>query len=61
MSVVFRTAVKPTPSIYKQQDTVDYPARRDAVLSIQGRHEPCILPGLPLCRAAAQRWLLASC
>ena len=44
MPVVFRTAVKPTPSIYKQQDTVDYPARRDAVLSIQGRHDPCILP-----------------
>ena len=28
MPVVFRTAVKPTPSIYKQQDTVDYIAKR---------------------------------
>ena len=44
MPVVFRTAVKPTPSIYKTQDTVDYPARCNASLSIQGRHDPCILP-----------------
>ena len=42
MPVVFRTAVKPTPSIYKQQDTVDYIAKKDAQLSIQGRHDPCI-------------------
>lgn len=44
MPVVFRTAVKPTPSIYKQQDTVDYAARADAALQIQGRHDPCIVP-----------------
>lgn len=44
MPVVFRTAVKPTPSIYKQQDTVDYIARENAELSIQGRHDPCIVP-----------------
>ena len=40
MPVVFRTAVKPTPSIYKEQETVDYIAKQDAPLSIQGRHEP---------------------
>ena len=34
MPVVFRTVVKPTPSIYKQQDTVDYLAKKDAQLSI---------------------------
>ena len=44
MPVVFRTVVKPTPSIYKQQDTVDYLAKKNAELSIQGRHDPCILP-----------------
>lgn len=44
MPVVFRTVVKPTPSIYKMQDTVDYFARRDAQLAIAGRHDPCILP-----------------
>ena len=44
MPVVFRTVVKPTPSIYKQQNTVDYIAKKDATLSIQGRHDPCIVP-----------------
>ena len=42
MPIVFRTAVKPTPSIYKQQDTVDIAARRNAALAIHGRHDPCI-------------------
>ena len=44
MPVVFRTAVKPTPSIYKQQQTVDLAAGADAALRIQGRHDPCIVP-----------------
>ena len=43
MPVVFRTAVKPTPSIYKTQQTVDYVNRREAELNIQGRHDPCIV------------------
>ena len=43
MPLVFRTAVKPTPSIYKPQQTVDYVAKRDAQLQIQGRHDPCIV------------------
>ena len=43
MPLVFRTAVKPTPSIYKPQQTVDYVAKRDAELQIQGRHDPCIV------------------
>jgi chorismate synthase len=42
MPLVFRTAVKPTPSIYREQDTVDFTARRNAKLSIQGRHDPCV-------------------
>ena len=44
MPIVFRTAVKPTPSIYKEQDTVDYIAKADAKLQIKGRHDPCIVP-----------------
>lgn len=44
MPVVFRTAVKPTPSIYKEQRTVDYAAKENAALSIKGRHDPCIVP-----------------
>ena len=44
MPIVFRTAVKPTPSIYKEQDTVDYIAKADTKLQIKGRHDPCIVP-----------------
>ena len=44
MPLVFRTVIKPTPSIYKEQHTVDYTARRDALLQIKGRHDPCIVP-----------------
>ncbi len=44
MPLVFRTVIKPTPSIYKQQHTVDFAAKQDAELQIKGRHDPCIVP-----------------
>ena len=44
MPLVFRTVLKPTPSIYKEQHTVDYLAQKDALLQIKGRHDPCIVP-----------------
>ena len=44
MPIVFRTVLKPTPSIYKEQHTVDYIGRQDAELQIKGRHDPCIVP-----------------
>lgn len=53
MPVVFRTAVKPTPSIYKEQETVDYLAKQDAPLSIQGRHDPCIVPRASIVQTCA--------
>ena len=53
MPVVFRTAVKPTPSIYKPQQTVDYIARKNAELSIQGRHDPCILARAAIVQSCA--------
>lgn len=42
MPIVFRVAVKPTPSIAKQQNTIDYKSNTDSVLTIKGRHDPCI-------------------
>ena len=44
MPIIFRTVVKPTPSIYKEQQTVNYTDKQNAVLQIHGRHDPCILP-----------------
>lgn len=40
--IILRTAIKPTPSIYKEQSTVDYTNRADAKLAIAGRHDPCV-------------------
>lgn len=59
MPVVFRTAVKPTPSIYKQQDTVDYPARQNAVIAIKGRHDPCVVPRAAIVQTCAAALALA--
>lgn len=43
MPILFSCAVKPTPSIYKKQDTVDFKKGCDKELSIQGRHDPAII------------------
>lgn len=43
MPVVFRCAVKPTPSISKEQETVDFINNENTVLSVKGRHDPCIV------------------
>lgn len=43
MPLVFRCAVKPTPSIFCQQETVDLEKREDAVLQLKGRHDPAIV------------------
>ena len=43
MPVVFRCAIKPTPSIALQQQTVDIAAKKNAVLEVKGRHDPAIV------------------
>ena len=43
MPIVFRTAVKPTPTIFKPQDTVDLATMTDAVVQPVGRHDPAIV------------------
>lgn len=43
MPIVFSTAIKPTPSIFKTQDTVDYLKLENAELSLKGRHDPAII------------------
>ena len=54
MPVVFRAAVKPTPSIAKRQRSVDMTALRDEDIEITGRHDPCIVPrAVPCIEAAA--------
>ena len=43
MPLLFRCAVKPTPSIYKEQETVDFLRSTDQKLVISGRHDPAIV------------------
>ena len=43
MPVVFRCVVKPTPSIYKEQNTVDISKHENIKLNIEGRHDPAIV------------------
>ena len=44
MPIIFRAAFKPTPSIAKEQNTVDLSTGENTTLSIKGRHDPCIVP-----------------
>jgi len=43
MPVVFRCAVKPTPSIAKEQESVDMERMENVSLSIHGRHDPAVI------------------
>ncbi len=43
MPIRFRCAVKPTPSIAKPQQTVNFLKGENAELSVKGRHDPAII------------------
>lgn len=43
MPIQFTTIVKPTPSIYKEQNTIDLETNKEVSLTIQGRHDPAII------------------
>lgn len=43
MPIVFQVAIKPTPSISKEQITVDLAQMKETSLKIEGRHDPCIV------------------
>ena len=43
MPIIFRTAIKPTPTIFKPQNTVDFKTMTEAVLEPKGRHDPAIV------------------
>lgn len=54
MPIVFSVAVKPTPSIGKEQNTVNIKTMENTKLTVSGRHDPCIVPrAVPCVEAAA--------
>ncbi len=60
MPIVFKAAIKPTPSIAQPQNTVDYVKMTEEVLQIKGRHDPCIVPRAVPCVEAALNIALMS-
>ena len=54
MPVVFRAAIKPTPSISRPQQSVSLSGGKEQELVVKGRHDPCIVPrAVPVIEAAA--------
>ena len=44
MPIVVRAAIKPTPSISKEQKSVDLSKMEETLIRVRGRHDPCIVP-----------------
>ncbi len=54
MPLIFRAALKPTPSIAIEQDTVSLSRMENVKITVGGRHDPCIVPrAVPVFEAAA--------
>ena len=47
MPIVLRVAFKPASSISKKQNTVDIKSKKATILSVTGRHDPCVVPRAP--------------
>ena len=54
MPLIFRCALRPTPSIALPQESVSLSRMEAATLQVRGRHDPCILPrAVPVIEAVA--------
>ena len=53
MPLIVRAAFKPTPSIGREQHTVDLRTMENTTLTVRGRHDPCIVPRAVPCVEAA--------
>jgi chorismate synthase len=53
MPIVVRAAIKPTPSISREQTTLNFETGNEERLQIHGRHDPCIAMRAPVVVEAA--------
>ena len=54
MPIIFRAAIKPTPSISMPQKSISLSSMENMILEVKGRHDPCIVPrAVPVVEAAA--------
>lgn len=60
MPIIFRAAFKPTPSISRPQNSVDFRDMTGQELIIKGRHDPCVVPRAVPCVEAALNIALVS-
>lgn len=59
MPIIFRVAIKPTPSIAREQKSVSLSRRENTILHIKGRHDPCIVPrAIPVIEAVTAMAIL---
>ena len=66
MPVTFKCSLKPTPSIAKSQETINFKTNENTQIEISGRHDPCIvhrarvvvdsITALVLCDLLAQKF-----
>lgn len=59
MPITLRAAFKPTPSIGREQSTIDMRNLKNEKIEVKGRHDPCVVPrAVPVVEAAVAIALL---
>lgn len=59
MPILFKVGIKPTPSISKEQNTIDIEEKTNTTLKVEGRHDPCIVQrALPVIEAVTALGIL---
>lgn len=59
MPILFKAVIKPTPSISKEQRSINISEKKNGVITVKGRHDPCIVQrAVPVIESVAAIGLL---